>query len=181
MDSPGQVSQLAERGRELVAHLLERRCKGRIGRERRPGSHGSELQCHGHQALLRAIVKVSLDATPIYDVAIQDPQKDLPALRARYPDHATALVNLHVTYTAGVDNLEAVLRELDTIFPRWYGRDWVESRSLGPALTVGEAPAKSFEETVRDYLRQELMNEPDEWRNAILARAEALLTQVQGN
>src|SRR5436853_5699120 len=103
-----------------------------------------------------------LDATPIYEVAILDPQAELSGLRDRYPDHATALVNLHVTYTAGVDNLEAVLRELDAIFPRWYGRDWVESRSVGPALTIGAPPAKSFEETVRDYLAGELTNYSDD-------------------
>ena len=119
-----------------------------------------------------------LDATPIYEVAILDPQAELSGLRDRYPDHATALVNLHVTYTAGVDNLEAVLRELDAIFPRWYGRDWVESRSLGPALTIGEAPAaKSFEETVRDYLAGELTNYGDEDRAAVLGLAEGLLKE----
>jgi exonuclease SbcD len=116
-----------------------------------------------------------LDATPIYDVAITNPQQELPALRDRYPDHATALANLHVHYTAGVDNLEAVLRELDAIFPRWYCRDWVENRSVGPALTIGAPPAKSFEETVRDYLTGELTNCSDEDRAAILELAEELL------
>jgi exonuclease SbcD len=120
-------------------------------------------------------MSLPLDATPIYDVEITNPQQELPALRGRYLDHATALVNLHVNYTAGVDNLEAVLRELDAIFPRWYGRDWVESRSVGPALTIGAPPAKSFEETVRDYLTGELTNYSDEDRAAILELAENLL------
>jgi hypothetical protein len=64
---------------------------------------------------------------------------------------------------------------LDAVFPRWYGRDWVESRSLGPALTIGTPPAKCFEETVRDYLTVELTNYSDEDRAAILELAEALL------
>ena len=129
----------------------------------------------GPSGLVGEPIGLPLDATPIYDVAIQDPQKDLAALRDRFPDHATALVNLHVNYTAGVDNLEAVLRELDAIFPRWYGRDWVESRSLGPALTIGAPPAKGFEETVRDYLVSELTNYSDDDRSAVLELAEELL------
>jgi DNA repair protein SbcD/Mre11 len=133
----------------------------------------------GPAGLAGAPVTLPLDATPIYEVAIANPGVELPGLRERYPDHATALVNLHVTYTAGVDNLESVLRELDAIFPRWYGRDWVESRSLGPALTVGEAPpAKSFDETVRDYLAAELTNYGDEDRAAVLALAEGLLKEA---
>jgi len=50
-------------------------------------------------------------------------------------------VNLHVTYTAGVDSLENVLRKLEKVFPRWYLRDWTESGDLGPALTIGAAIA----------------------------------------
>src|SRR5262245_12350628 len=132
----------------------------------------------GPSGLIGEPASLPLDATPIYDIAITNPQLELPALRDRYPDHATALVNLHVNYTAGVDNLESVLRELDAIFPRWYGRDWVESRSLGPALTIGESPpAKSFDETVRDYLAAELTNYGDEDRAAVLALAEGLLKE----
>ena len=73
MDAPSQVSQLAQRDRELVAHLLECASEGRVGRERRPGSHGPELECHGHQALLRAVVKVSLDSPPLGVRGLDDP------------------------------------------------------------------------------------------------------------
>jgi exonuclease SbcD len=129
----------------------------------------------GPSGLIGEPASLPLDATPIYDLSIANPRDELSALRDRYPDHARALVNLHVNYTAGVDNLESVLRELNAIFPRWYGRDWVESRSVGPALTVGAPPAKSFEETVRDYLSGELTNYPDDDRAAILELAEELL------
>jgi exonuclease SbcD len=129
----------------------------------------------GPSGLTGEPASLPLDATPIYDLSIASPREELPALRDRYPDHATALVNLHVNYTAGVDNLESVLRELDATFPRWYSRDWVERRSVGPALTIGAPPAKSFEETVRDYLSGELTNYPDVDRAAILELAEELL------
>ena len=57
------------------------------------------------------------------------------------------------TYTAGVDNREETLRQLEAIFPRWYDRKITESGTLGPTLVIGEAArTKSFEDTVRDYL-----------------------------
>ena len=47
-------------------------------------------------------------------------------------------------------------------------------------LTAG-APVrtKSVEEAVRDYLVRELTNHPDDLRGAVLARAEALMREVQ--
>jgi len=108
-------------------------------------------------------------------VQVQDPATALPVLREQYADAQHDLVNIHLTYTAGIDNLDEVLRELETIFPRWYSRDWQEAGSLGPSLTIGEARVQSFEETVREYLSQELQNHADEERAALLERAEALL------
>jgi exonuclease SbcD len=119
-------------------------------------------------------VTLPLAATPMYEVEIHDPQAELPALRDRFPDHATALVNLHVHYTAGVDSLESVLRELDAIFPRWYGRDWTERNDLGPSLSIANAPeSTTFEDTVRNYLSTELQNHEN--RDAVLELAEELL------
>ena len=79
---------------------------------------------------------------------------------------------------AGVDSLEEMLRELEAIFPRWYSRDWLERTELGPSLTIGEAPAQSFEDSVRDYLTTELQNHSDEDRTAVLALAEDLLRDM---
>ncbi len=119
-----------------------------------------------------------LPATPIYSIEITNPSEDLPRLREEYPDAEKDLVNLEIRYTAGKDNLEQILNELDQIFPRWYFREWQETSALGPSLTVGEhAHSKSFEETVRDYLEQELMNHTDDERQAVLAMAEELMRE----
>jgi DNA repair protein SbcD/Mre11 len=120
-----------------------------------------------------------LDATPIYEIDIRTPAGDLPALRERYPDAATDLVNLHVTYTPGVDNLEEVLREAEEIFPRYYVRDWTESGALGPALMPGEGSShgKGFQETVREYVRCELTNYTDAEQAEILGRLDRLLAE----
>src|SRR5207244_4098124 len=80
---------------------------------------------------------------------------DLPTLGERYSDHERALVRLDIRYTAGTDQLEAILHELDAVFPRWYDRVWVETGSLGPAISAGPTAA-GFEEVVREYLAAEL-------------------------
>ncbi len=121
-----------------------------------------------------------MESTAVYVVPIFDPGAELPSLPLRYPDHDRALVRIECTYRAGTDNREETLRELDRIFPRWYDREITEANSLTDRLTLGEqARGKSVEDTVRDYLRQELINHPDEMRDAVLARAEDLMREVQ--
>lgn len=125
-------------------------------------------------------VVLPLEATPVYAIDIRNPKVELPLLRERHAGSPRDLVHIQFTYTAGVDNLEETLREIERIFPRWYHRQWTEAGELGPSLTIGEASrSKSFEDTVRDYLRQELLNHPDEERDAVLARAEELLREVR--
>src|SRR5262245_24304059 len=118
-----------------------------------------------------------MESTPIYEIDVRDPATDIPRLREQYADAKDDLVNIHLVYTAGKDNLEEVLRQLEAIFPRWYSRDWKESGSLGPSLASGdgEPRAKGFAETVREYVEQELITHPEEDRTAILERLEALL------
>jgi exonuclease SbcD len=121
-----------------------------------------------------------LPATPIYEVSVLNPAEDIPRLRAEYPDAEQDLVNLHISYTAGRDSLEEVLRDLEAIFPRWYARDWKETGALGPSLTAGDADrSKSFAETVREYLQQELTNHSDEDREALMAIADELIGECE--
>jgi exonuclease SbcD len=117
------------------------------------------------------------DAAPIFEESIFNPAEDLPRLRLERPNGCTALVNLHVRYTAGEHHLEDVLRELDEIFPRWYARDWEETGALGPSLVAEELRSKSFRDTVREYLQQELIQHDDADRDAILALADQLLEE----
>lgn len=120
--------------------------------------------------------ELPLESTPIYEIDIRNPAADLPELKARYPDAANDLVNLHITYTAGTDSLEEVLREVEAIFPRYYHRDWKEASELGPALLPGDGPTagKGFEETVREYVRHELMAHTDEEQAELMGRLEEL-------
>jgi DNA repair exonuclease SbcCD nuclease subunit len=130
----------------------------------------------GPQGLLEAPVCLPLEATPFYDVVIDNPEEELPGLRDRYPAPDRALVRYQVTYRAGTDNLEGILRELDSIFPRWYDREWREasSQSQSPGFLVS-APALNFHETVLDYLQVELKDHPD--RIALMQLTDALLAE----
>jgi hypothetical protein len=104
----------------------------------------------------------------------------LPAYRDRYADAKRDLVRINCTYTAGVDNREEVLRELEDIFPRWYDRTITEANELDGAIGKDGPPCvRSFEDTVRDYLNQELTNHPEDVRDSVLARAESLMRGMQ--
>jgi len=117
-----------------------------------------------------------LESTPVYEIDVRSPQHEIPLLRQKYPDARRHLVRIRCTYTAGVDNREETLRELEQVFPRWYDRQITEANALGPSLTIGEAPrTRSFEDTVRDYLTQELTNYEEELQQAVLAKAEGLM------
>jgi exonuclease SbcD len=119
-----------------------------------------------------------IPSTPVYEIDVRQPKGTLSELRQKYAEARDDLVNIHLTYTAGVDSLEHVLKELEEIFPRWYCRDWKEAGSLSPTLVSSEARrAKGFEETVREYLNQELVNHPDIDRAEIMNRVEALLLE----
>lgn len=129
----------------------------------------------GPAGLLGPVTLLPLPATPLYEVDVLHGHDDLPSLRESYPEAADDLVNLHVSYTAG-ENLEDLLRQLDRVFPRWYARDWRESGELGVPLTLGEADrSRSFEEVVRGYLAQELVNHPEADREAVMRRVNDLL------
>ncbi len=133
----------------------------------------------GPAGLKGKVTLLPMETTPIYEVAIVSAEDQLPTLAERFPDAQRDLVSLHVTYTAGVDILDEVLRKLERVFPRWYLRDWKESGDLGPALTIGDADrAKTLPETVRDYLTHELTNNTEDERAAILERAEKLLEDI---
>jgi exonuclease SbcD len=132
----------------------------------------------GPDGLSGDVAVLPLPTTPIYEIVVLDPSEDLPRLRREYPDAKTDLVNFHIRYTAGKDQLEDVLRDLDRIFPRWYARDWKETGALGPTLVSAGTGGKGFGETVRDYLGQELIQHDPAERDAILKITDGLLKDM---
>ena len=135
----------------------------------------------GSAGIVGEIRVLPLPSTPVYEVSVFDPEVDLPRLKAESEGVAEHLVNIHIRYTAGKDNLEEVLKELADIYPRWYARDWKEQSQLGPSLAPAEADrGKSFADTVRDYLGSELQNHGGDEKAALLALAEELLSEAEG-
>jgi DNA repair protein SbcD/Mre11 len=133
----------------------------------------------GPDGLMGEPKPLKLNTTRIYEVTVPNPAEDLPRLKEEYAGAKDDLINLHIRYTAGVDQLEEVLRELDRIFPRWYAREWKEVGTLGPSLVAAaSASTRSFAETVRDYLGQELIQHPEDERDAILALADGLMKEL---
>jgi exonuclease SbcD len=117
--------------------------------------------------------------TPIYQVVIEDAARDFDGMPERYPDRRLALVKVLIRYRPGHDDLNAALAKADRIFPRCYAREWHEigaasENGTGP---VHRGPARSFADTVGDYLRHELKDNPD--RDELLALAEALLAEEE--
>src|SRR5262249_21984333 len=134
----------------------------------------------GAEGLVGEPWTLPLESTPCYVVEVLDPAEDIPKLKAKYPDAKRHLVKVLCRYTAGVHNREETLRQLEEIFPRWYDREINESSALGPTLVAGEASrSRSFEETVRGYLEQELVQHSDAQRAAVLALAEEMMKEVQ--
>jgi exonuclease SbcD len=120
-----------------------------------------------------------LPATPIREIVVLEPSEDIPRLKGEFPNAKDDLVNLHIRYTAGKDQLEEVLRDLDRIFPRWYARDWKETGALGTPIVPEGTANKGFGETVREYLSQELIQHDQTEREAILKLADDLLKDTE--
>lgn len=134
----------------------------------------------GPKGLIGEPETLPLDATPIYELEIFNPKEQMPTLAERYAGAERDLVNLHVNYTAGADNLDEILRQLEKIFPRWYARDWKETGALGASLAPADGHrGQSFEDTVREYLGSELVNHDETERAALLERAEALMRELE--
>lgn len=120
-----------------------------------------------------------LDATPIYEMLIADPSENLVTLPTRFPDAARDLVKLSIRYRSGRDRLEEILQKLDKVFPRWYSREWVDVAQIGPSLSSETQIPKGFRDTVLEYLDRELSQHTPEEKDAIVARAERLLTEME--
>jgi exonuclease SbcD len=118
-----------------------------------------------------------LEATPFYDVTIDDPDEQVPQFRQRYPDAERALVRYRLTWKAGAHDRDGLLRELDAIFPRWYERDVIEAGTEAVVSRSVNLPPETVDpaETVRHFLERELDGDPD--CDDLLRLADALLDE----
>ncbi|WP_414620045.1 metallophosphoesterase family protein [Calothrix sp. CCY 0018] len=124
-------------------------------------------------------VCLSLNATPIYRVEINNPE-EIASLKDKYSELDRALVDYELTYKPGEHNRDAICRELDKIFPRWYNREiMTDGSSISLKSSTLVANTQDVETTVRTYLEQQLAGNKD--KDAVLKLAEQLLADETFN
>jgi DNA repair protein SbcD/Mre11 len=117
-----------------------------------------------------------LNSTPMYWVEITDPDSQIDQLQETYPRAAEALVYYTLHWDSGRHNRDALCRQVEAIFPRWYRRDiretgWEPLQPVGlPSATIHDVSG-----TVRSYLNLRLAGTPK--REELLALAEQLLAE----
>jgi len=118
-------------------------------------------------------VCLPLNATPIYRIEINNPE-EITRLKDVYTELDRALVDYTLTYKPGEHNRDAICRELDKIFPRWFNRKIVvEGSTISLKGSSLAADTQDIATTVRTYLQQRLAGHQD--KDAVLALAEKLL------
>ncbi|HET6248702.1 MAG TPA: exonuclease subunit SbcD [Tepidisphaeraceae bacterium] len=121
---------------------------------------------------------MSIEATPVYRIEIHDPAAEIPSLAQTYPDHERALVTVELRYRAGRDDLNALLAELNRIFPRMYNCTPIDiSGGENAASAYDGIASQTLRQTTLDYVRSQL--EGDEDREDIIGLVEAFVTQLE--
>ncbi len=105
----------------------------------------------GSSGMVGEPVILPLDATPIYRIEIDDPDEELSRLKERYPDHERALVSYQLHYDPTRHNRDAICREIESVFPRWYDRKFVLEGSAEILESAGP------EVQTRDVLQKRLL------------------------
>jgi DNA repair protein SbcD/Mre11 len=147
------------------------------------GEHSDEksvvLVDIGPQGRREEPICLPLKSTPFYRIEILNPETDMQDLRERYPDHERALVSYRMVYKPGEHNLNAIVQELETIFPRCYGMQTIPEGSI--TLSSGfevTAPIHDIPTTVENYIKEKLAEgHPD--REDVLKLARELLATLE--
>ncbi len=119
----------------------------------------------GASGIVGEVVWHPLDATPLVDVRITDPDGILPELSPR------AIVR--VTVDCHSFSRDQLTRRLRSAYPRLHEIRWPAPAESEESIAGFQIRA-SFESTVRDYLTSKLECDPE--RNALLALADTFLT-----
>lgn len=148
------------------------------------GDHGVLRVDIGPQGLLADPVHLPIPATPFETLHLDAPATDLPTLAEKYPDRESLIVRVQATPPTDGITRDEIARELRRLFPQLHGGvAWDEPSSPDAAEPDADTPTftprSSMEATVREYLLQQLQNDPD--REALLALAEQFLQQQRFN
>lgn len=122
-----------------------------------------------------------LETSPILYFNIENPEREIPELRAKYendPQAKNALVKYTLRWEPGQDNRDELCRQISAIFPRWYARDLIEIGRDDIAPQRATRRMHDVAGTVRDYLQTQLSSHSQ--RDEILQLGEEVLVEVLG-
>jgi exonuclease SbcD len=124
-------------------------------------------------------VLLPLETTPVHRITVRDPETDLPRLTEEIHDRERALVHYTLHYDPTRHNRDAICREIEEIFPRWYDRAFVEEGSAeadGAAFTPRRL--EDVAGTVQAFLSENVAaDDPD--REALFLLAERFLLEME--
>lgn len=118
-----------------------------------------------------------LDATPMYAIDITDPDVQVPRLAEDYPEAERALVSYTLHWEPGRHDREALARQIQQTFPRWYARSFRET-GAGRAKTNAKFAVQKVSDVagnVRQYVESQA---PEDLRADLLGAVEKLLSEV---
>lgn len=132
----------------------------------------------GKSGLVETPSILPLNATPIYEIEISDPDTQLATLQDIYPETERALVKYRLVYRPGDHNPDAICRDIELIFPNWYQRQIIPQGHQPRAVTFN-TPANPHNvlETVQAFLKQQLQDDPEQ--QDMVALAEQLFAESE--
>ena len=122
-----------------------------------------------------------LPPTPMHDITLNDPDRELGTLNQRYPDYNLAIVRVSVHADSGKLSRDQIVQQLKRTFPRLHQIIWAaeSERAASNQIAAATIARVSFKETVRDYLRKQFANDPDQ--TAILDLADCYLAKLESH
>ena len=130
----------------------------------------------GPSGLTCAPEELPLDSTPMFDVHITEPERDIPRLADKYQDAERALVKCTLHWDPHKHNREELCRDIERLFPRLYGYEFkiIGADSQGEVALTAER-MQDVTTTVREYLDSQLKGNPR--REELLGLANELLAE----
>jgi DNA repair exonuclease SbcCD nuclease subunit len=122
-----------------------------------------------------------LDTSPIWEFDVAEPDVEIPLLEAKYrddPQAKNALIKYKLRWQPGKHNRDAICKEIDALFPRWYAREVIELGRDDIAVLYKSRRLDDLVGTVREYLDQQLNSHTQ--GKEILAMAESIMVEFAG-
>ena len=122
-----------------------------------------------------------LETSPIWEFDITEPETEIPQMEAKYkddPQAKNALLKYKLRWQPGKHNRDAICKEIDNLFPRWYARELSEIGRDDIEIKYKSRRLDDVVGTVREYLGQQLNTHSQ--GKELQAMAESILVEFAG-